>query len=523
VPTQTTILGAAKLTGKTRSGWSIALLDAVTPEERGRYVVNAADPMLATPVEPLTNYFAARVRRELRQGNTIVGALLTGVNRSMDDPALASLLRSNAYLAGIDLNHSWGERNWALDASFAATRLAGSEEAIARTQRASARFYQRPDATHLTYDPARTSLTGHAAQIAVTKLGGGHWGGNLAYQEKSPGYETNDIGFTGTVGRRGISTDVHYYEPQPGRIFRSWTLGFLTGNDWNYDGNHTTNYIGSIQNLRFRNFWSLNSNVFYNFRSYDDQLTRGGPLARLPERGDANFSLETDGRGVFTIGLNGNVNWNQADGWGRQVGLSLAVQPAPNVQFSFGPNFSRFHNVSQFVSGLNDAEAVATLGRRSVFATLDQRELALDTRLSWTFTPKLSLQLFVQPLISTGDYSDYKELRAPGTFDFDVYGRDRGTIARDAASGGYTVDPDGAGPAAEFNFAEQNFNFRSLRSNVVFRWEYRPGSTIFLVWQQSRQGSAEIGDFNFRRDFGAIFENPATNVLAIKATYWMGL
>ena len=203
--------------------------------------------------------------------------------------------------------------------------------------------------------------------------------------------------------------------------------------------------------------------------------------------------------------------------------MNLALQPAPNVRLSFGPSFGRFHNVSQFVRGVTDPEATGTYGRRSVFATLDQRELALDTRLSWTFSPKMSLQLFVQPLISTGDYTDYKEFTTPGAFDFAVYGEDRGTISRNDETGMYTVDPDGEGPAQAFGIADQNFNFRSLRGNAVFRWEFRPGSTLFLVWQQSRQGVANIGDFSLSRDFGEVFRNPATNVLALKMTYWLGV
>ena len=521
VPEQTTIAAAAKVTGKTRGGWSIALLDAVTTKEVARFAPSAGADFGRAPVEPLTNYFAGRVQRELRQGNTVVGALVTAVNRSTDDPLLTDLLRSSAYLGGVDLNHSWGNRMWALDASFAASLLKGSEGAIARAQRTSARYYQRPDATSLAFDPTRTSLSGYAGQVALTKTNG-NWAGNLAYQEKSPGYETNDIGFTGTVGRRGISTDIHYYEPKPGRIFRSWTLGLLSGNDWNYDGDHTTSYLGSIQNFTFRNFWRLNTNIFHNFPSYDDQLTRGGPIARLPYRTNVNLSLDSDDRGIVSVGVEGSINWNGGDGYGRTIGVSAAVQPAPNVRVSFEPSFSRFHNVSQFVRGVIDPEATATFGRRAVFATVDQRELALDTRLAWTFSPKLSLQLYLQPLVSSGDFSDYKEFRTPGTFDFDVYGRDRGTIAQNP-DGSFDVDPDGAGAATPFTVPEQNFNFRSLLANVVFRWEYRPGSTLFVVWQQSRSGIENVGNFDFNRDFDAVFSNPATNVLAVKMTYWLGL
>ncbi len=520
-PDQTTIAAAVKLTGKTRRGWSIAFLDAVTPDETGRFV-DGGGVIQRGRVEPLSNYLVGRVRRELRAGNTVIGGIVTAVNRRLNDPGLEDLLRSQAYLGGLDMNHSWGNRTWALDASFAASTIHGSENAIARTQRLSARYFQRPDATSLVYDPTRTSLGGHAAQIALTKLSGRHWGGNLAYQEKSPGYETNDIGLTQTVNRRTISTDIHYQETKPGALFRDYIVGILTGHDWNWDGNHVGSYIGNVINVRFHNFWQLNTFSLHNIATLDDQLTRGGPLVKLPARNDVDADLSSSNRGLVSLHLSGNINWNPAGGWSRTAGISATVHPGPNFQLSVGPSYSRSRNVSQFITTVPDPLATATFGQRNVFATIKETDLALDTRLNWTFSPKMSLQLYVQPLIVSGDYTDYKELHAPKTFAFDVYGRDIGTISPDPA-GGFAVDPDGNGPAAAFTIPPQNFNFRSLRANLVFRWEYRPGSTLFLVWQQQRAGSAPIGDFSFRRDFGAIFDNAATNVLAVKATYWLGL
>ncbi len=520
-PDQTTIAAAAKVTGKTRGGWSIALLDAVTPDEHGHFL-DGNDVIQENTVEPLTNYFVGRVRRELRAGNTVVGGLITAVDRSLGDDGLADVLRSHAYLGGVDLNHSWGNRTWALDGSFAASIIRGSENSILRAQRASARYYQRPDATDLVLDPTRTSLGGHAAQIALTKLSGRHWGGNLAYQEKSPGYETNDIGLTQTVNRRSVSTDLHYQETKPGPIFRDWIVGVLSGNDWNWDGDHVGSYVGNVINFRFLNFWRLNTFSMHQWSVYDDQLTRGGALVKLPARNNINATLSPPNRGVVSARVSGEYNWNAAGGWFRSINPSVTVRPGPNFELTIGPSYSRSRNVSQFIQEVADPTATATFGRRSVFATINETDLALDTRLNWTFSPKLSLQLYVQPLIVSGDYTDYKELRAPRTFDFDVYGRDAGTITADG-SGGFVVDPDGGGPAASFNVGDQNFNFRSLRANLVFRWEYRPGSTLFLVWQQQRSGVAGLGNFDFGRDFGAIFDNPATNVLAVKATYWLGL
>jgi hypothetical protein len=178
--------------------------------------------------------------------------------------------------------------------------------------------------------------------------------------------------------------------------------------------------------------------------------------------------------------------------------------------------------MGQFVTRVTDPLATATYGSRYVFATLDQRELAMETRVEWTFTPTLSLQLFAQPLISSGDFKDYKEFARPRAFDFDVYGKDKGSITRDDATDRYTVDPDGTGAAPAFSFGDRDFNFRSLRGNAVVRWEYRPGSALFFVWQQSRAGSIGSGEFDFGRDFDALWNTQPENVFVVKGTWWIG-
>jgi hypothetical protein len=171
---------------------------------------------------------------------------------------------------------------------------------------------------------------------------------------------------------------------------------------------------------------------------------------------------------------------------------------------------------------VSDPLAVSTFGRRYVFADLHQTTLSMDTRVEWTFTPVLTLQVYAQPFVSAGEYTKFKEFTAPRTYDFAVYGTDRGTIARSANSGAYTVDPDGAGPAPTFTFGDPNFNVRNLRGNAVLRWEYRPGSALFVVWQQQRSDFEPIGTFDASRDIGAIFRTVPTNVFLVKATYWIG-
>ena len=523
-PALTTIAGAAKLTGKTSSGWSVGVLDAVTTDEKAQYL-DALGAKQATPVEPLTNYFTGRLRRDLRRGDTVLGGIATAVHRDLDEPAFGEFLRSSAYVGGIDMNHAWGGRRWSLDGFVAATHVRGSEAAIAATQRSSARYYQRPDADYKDFDPTRTSLSGYTAQAALQKGGGEHWLGSLTYQARSPGFEVNDAGFINQADRHGLSTIVIYKEDQPGRFLRNWDTFAFTNTIWNFGGETQFSSAAVAGNMQFHNYWDFHWRGQVEFDAFDDRVTRGGPLARYPGGGHVRFELGTDPRKPYT--LRGIVfhAWDNEDQSFDEAILTLDVRPTSSVRLSIEPYFQRNFTHAQFVTSVNDPLASATFGRRHVFATLDQRQLSIEARLDWTFTPQLSLQLFAQPLVAAGDYTDLKEFRTPRTYDFDIYGRDRGTISRAEVAGKrarYTVDPDGEGPAPSFGFDDPSFNFRSLRGNAVLRWEYRPGSTLFFVWQQQRTGEEFFGEFDFGRDYGAIFDAPAENVFAIKATYWLG-
>lgn len=520
-PELTTIAGAVKLTGKTRSGWSIGAIDAVTTEERARYL-DSLGAERSLPAEPLTNYAVARVRRELRGGNTTVGAIATNVSRDLSDDALESMLRSRATVAGIDFNHFWAGRRWSVDGYVLGSRIRGSREAIALAQRSSVRYYQRPDAEHLTYDPARTRLDGAAELISLNKLGGKHWKGSLTYQDLSPGFESNDVGYISGVDARGYSTLVMYKQDQPSRLFRSWYAMAFSNDSFNHAGDLTYQGYEAQGSFTFANYWYGDLRGSWFPKAYDDRLTRGGPLAGIPEAGRVAATVTTDSRRSWLFSLHADHLWNDAGTTARKYSPSLTLHPAPSLLVRLEPSIQKIREMAQYVATVPDPTATATYGSRYVFATLDQRVVSLDTRVDWTFSPRLSLQLYLQPFIVSALYRELKELQAPRTFAFDVYGGARGTIQRDA-TGQATIDPDGGGPAPSFTLQDPSFNFRSLLGNAVLRWEYRPGSAIFLVWQQSRSGAEPFGDFDFSRDFRAIFDQDPENIVALKATYWIGL
>jgi hypothetical protein len=296
----------------------------------------------------------------------------------------------------------------------------------------------------------------------------------------------------------------------------------FSNDSFNHDGDRTYQGYEAQGSGTFSNYWYGDFRGSWYPKALDDRLTRGGPLAAVPPGGRVAATIATDSRKSSLFNLHVDYAWNDAGGHSAKYGPSLTLHPAPSMLVRLEPSIQKIRDMAQYVATIPDPNAAATLGSRYVFGTLDQRVVSLDTRVDWTFSPKLSLQLYVQPFVVSALYRELKELRARRTYDFDVYGLHRGTIQRDS-TGVYRIDPDGAGSSPSFSVNDPNFNFRSLLGNAVLRWEYRPGSAIFLVWQQNRGEVQPFGDFDFSRDFRALFENGPENIVAVKATYWLGL
>jgi hypothetical protein len=518
MPTQTTIAGAAKVTGKT-GPWTVGILDAVTTEQRAR-VVTTGGLRYDRPVEPFTNYFAGRVKRDFRRGATTVGAMLENTNRAVGDTTFAPLLRSNATFGGIDFEHDMKKRTWITSGFVGASLVQGSQRAIAATQRTSAHYFQRPDSAelNLSYDTTRTSLSGLIGEVALQK--NGNTFGSIALKTSSPGLELNDLGLQGRTGYSAISTLIGRQSFTAGKHLSNWSAYAYQNDAFNYGGRAIYHGYAASGNATFLNQWGLNGGVTYSPDYYDDVLLRGGPEGRQPATWQGNLNVNTDTRRPVVLNFGSTYAHDVLDGYFKGLNLSLDLRPSSNVHLNFGPNWGRLHDIEQLVRTVADPLATDTYGRRYVLATLTQNTLSLDTRMDVTFSPTLSFVMYVQPFVSAGSYGDFKELAQPGTYQFNRYGADQ--IDYDAANSRYVIDPDGTGAAPSFTVNQPNFNVRSLRGNAVMRWDYRPGSSLYFVWQQERSGFAPIGEFDGRRDVNAIFRTIPTNVFLVKATYWIG-
>jgi hypothetical protein len=493
VPTDARILAAAKLSGKTASGWSIGVLEAVTRREEARFRLDGGlnDDMV---VEPYTNYFVGRLRRDMRAGQTAVGGIVTAVNRSLETDALRQSLHSGGYTAGLDFRHEFSDRAWELTGWVSGSHVRGDSLALLRTQQRSHRYFQRLDADYVDVDSGATSLTGMAAAVALERRAGRHWRGRLGMGTLSPGFETNDMGYQRRGDRIDVTGNLTYVENTPGPVFRYWEgiLDQVVEHSYgSYLVQNTTYLTGFAQT---RNYWTLLLGLTRSAEATDDRLTRGGVLARRPQAGSINAQVTSDGRKPV-VGQANLYYWDEEGaGWNSNGGATLNFRPSPRWNLSVGPTWSRFVSPAQFLGASADASAVDTRGVRFYFVDLDQTTVTLDTRFNYTFNPRLSFETFLQPFVSTVAFGDTRTLAESRTFRFN--------------------------PSTQE--APGDFTFRSLRGNALLRWEWRRGSTLFLAWQQVREG-LELD--NARLDLGheraEIFRNRPDNVFVIKVNYWL--
>ena len=520
-PTATTILGAAKLSGKTAGGWSIGVLDALTARERTRYV-DPADQRLTATVEPLTNYLVARAIKDFRGGQSAIGGIVTSTVRDLDesDPRLAVLTRT-AVVAGLDGRHRFGGGNYELRAAVLGSTVHGSTEAISRIQLGAGHYFQRPDASDVEYDPTRTSLSGWLADVKVEKTGGGHMRGGLYAHARSPGLEMNDVGYQRSTNwfLQGGWIGYNHFEPQG--AFRRWNANFNAWNGYNFAGERLTTGINVNGSYTLKSNWGgwLGSDT--EFPALRTDILRGGPAFMGPAYTHYEAGIETDRRKrvAGTLWMNGYNEWSTV-GKSWTVGTDVTVRAGTRLRVTAGPAVTWGRDPWIFVASPADEAG----NPHYVFADIRQHTVSLTTRLSYAFTPKLTLDFYAQPFVAAGEYGGLKEVSDPRADEFDDRFSRFGT-ALTLEDGVYSVDRDGDG-AAEFTFDRPDFNFKALRSNLVLRWEYRPGSAMFVVWSQDRENFEADGRFRLSRDFGRLFDggrSPSTNVLLVKFNYWLNL
>jgi hypothetical protein len=512
----TTILGAAKVTGRTRGGLSVAALGAATAREHAATWDSASGVFGRAEVAPSTLYGVAAVQQELGRDRSTLGASLTGVRRDLDSGSpLHALVPEQAVSGIVDGRWRWNGGQYDVSAYAAYSHVTGDSLAILRLQRSPRRYYQRPDAGHVEVDPSRTSLGGAMLAIGHSKMSG-RWLWDADYTENRPGLELNDLGRQGSADDRSLSGNLRYRQTQPGRLFRGYTLGVLQEGAWNLDGVLNAFALGTFGAVQLRNFWSVDFEAFHGTRAQSDNLTRGGPLMQTAAYSQLNAAMRGNPARSTRWLLETQLLRNEDGGWRTRVEGTLSFRPGPRWELSVDPLWSREMTSRQYVRAV-EGGTDATYGRRYVFAYVERAEVSARVRLNYALSPDLTLETYAEPFASSGRFHRFGELRAARGRDLRTYGEEGTTITRDEATGERRVT-DGA---AAFTLPNQDFDVRSFRSNAVLRWEWRPGSTLFVVWQQDRgRDEPRWTRLNPADMFGSLTAR-GDNFLALKVTYWL--
>ena len=514
----TTILGAAKLTGRTRGGLSVGGLAAVTAREHAATWDSAADVLGRAEVAPAAAYGVATLQQEFGRDRSTLAASLTGVRRDLEAGSpLAALVPEQAVSGIVDGRLRWNGGQYDVSAFAGYSHVTGDSLAILRLQRSSRRYYQRPDADHVELDPSRTGLSGLLLGINHSKMSG-RWLWDVDFTEQRPGLELNDVGQLGSADNRFLSGNVRRRQTEPGRWFRMYEVGVFQEGQWNTDGVRNSAMVGLFGAARFHNFWSLNTTVGRGLRSLSDDLTRGGPLMGTGASWLLEASLAGNPANRTRWDATLDAERDELGGWLASLGGTLSFRPGPRWELSLDPFWAREVGARQYVAERGGGTA-ATFGRRYVFSFVERNEVSTRVRLNYALSPDLTLETYAEPFASSGRFYDFGELRAARSRDLRFYGDEGTTVTRDDATGTRRVT-DGADA---FTLPNLDFDVRSFRSNAVLRWEWRPGSTLFVVWQQDRARDDPRWTRLTPADMFGSLTARGNNFLALKVTYWLPL
>lgn len=485
-PTATRILGAAKLTGQLAGGYSLGVIDAVTQRETG---VGGAT------IEPATNFAVVRATKDYNGGASGVGLMFTGVDRDLDQWT-SPYLSHQAYVGAADFRHQFHNREYQISGSLDLSRVAGSAAAISQTQLDPVHLYQRPDGP-LHYDSTRTSLSGDAEEIKFAKISGVHVQFETSYLRRSPGFEINDLGFLLQADQQSWNNWIGFSYNHPTRLYRSFRWNLNWWQYWSAAGLPTERAANANLHTQLNSRWWLHmgSTVGQLGTTWCDRCARGGPAIRQDPYLAPWLSISGDDRHRLIPGLNFN-GFRSAGGRNSSVnfGPQLTWNASTRFTATVGANWS--HNIAD-----NQYFGIDTIGgSHYTFAHLDQKTLSFTANLGYTVTPELTIQWYMQPFVSNGTYSNVRTIGNPGAADYDA--------RYQALSDSFTNNPGGV-------------DAKQLQSNFVVRWEYRPGSTLFVVWTQGRGDYQPLaGPNGLSGDLSGLFDLHPDNTFLVKVSYW---
>jgi hypothetical protein len=517
IPSRTNILGAAKLTGKTKNGLSVGIVEAMTSQETA--TIDTIGGRKTATVEPLTNYFVGRIQKDINNGNTLIGGIFTSTNRELDAD-VNSFLHKAAYTGGIDFTQYFKNKNWMFNVNTAFSLVEGSKKAITSTQESSAHYYQRPDKNYAILDTNRTSLSGAGGRVQILKQNG-HWNFMGAALWKTPGFETNDLGYM------RISDQILYVLWEQYNQFEP--KGFYKNFNINSDIYATSNFGGVWLgggyewniNLNLKNFWNVWSYGNLNTSQLSTDILRGGPTMKLPGSVNSRIGITTDNRKKLMLSVIGNITKGYENSSRNSYAeIDLTYKPTNYLALTISPAYDKAYTDLQYVT-----ETGYKSSTRYIFGSIDQKTISTSFRVNLNISPNLTFQYWGQPFVSTGKYYNYKFITEPMANRYQdrfwTYNANELTFDTDH----FNVDENVDGKT-DYTFEKNDFNVKQFLSNLVIRWEYSPGSTLFLVWSQTRSYDTSSGQMDFFNNLGDLFNNVKNvphNVFLIKFSYRFGL
>lgn len=517
VPKFTTILGAAKLTGKTSNGLSVGFVEAVTSEEKAE-IDNEGERTFET-VEPLTNYVVGRVQKDINEGKTIIGGIFTGTNRSLDTN-LDDFMHKSAFSGGIDFTQYFKDKKWMFNINAALSQVNGTKEAIEMTQKSSARYFQRPDKDYAVLDTNRTSLAGSGGKIQISKLDG-HVNLMGLVLWKTPGFELNDLGYLREADNLMPIIWVGYSQWEPKGIYQRFNINGDVYSIFNFGGQNVGNGLEGNANMTLKNYWNVFTGGNIQTSSLDASMLRGGPTMKIPGRMSARAGFSTDNR--KKLGFEFFTNFNKGfEDYSKSfyAQVDISYKPTNYLRLSLNPGYSKSFRELQYVT-----QTTYNGSDRYIFASIDQITVNASLRVNFNLTPDLTLQYWGQPFVASGKYYDHKYILDPMADNyrdrFHIYSEDQLITYDDH----YEVDENTDG-TVDYDFGKSDFNVQEFLSNLVIRWEYSPGSSVYLVWSQTRSGYNGTGNMDYFNDLGDLFDpdnNSPYNIFLIKFSYRFGL
>lgn len=511
-PSNTTILGAAKFSGKTKNGLSIGILESVTDKEYAE--IDNGGTRSTQLVEPLTNYFVGRVKKDFNNRNSQIGGIITSTNRKLDSSL--DFLHKSAVTGAVDFEHRWKERSWYVAGNFAASHVSGSSNAIQRTQNSIGHLFQREDASHLSLDTTSTSLSGTGGHLKLGRSGNGRLIGEGGVTWRSPELEMNDLGF------QRQSDDIRqfywmgYRWLDPFSIFNRVQVNFNEWLAYDFGGNRTLTAMNMNSHFNFKNFYYLGVGVNYTPMAFSYAELRGGPRFRFMPKLGFYVNGRSDGSkdivvnaGVSYDNSRANVNSN------RQAWMGISYQPTNALNVSLQTSYSKQYNQLQYVMQTSLAD-----DQEYILGNLERETVNVSMRINYTINPNLSIQYYGQPYVTSGGYSNFNFVKDASSIELDkkVQKYDQRQVSYNTENNSYSIDHNNNG-SEDFNFQNPDFSFTQFRSNLVLRWEYIPGSEFFLVWTMNNSMQDRSVESVLPLLTDQIFNESASHIFLLKATY----